>query len=218
MSTGSLAMAEARARAGAIADAAERLAAACVAGARRSGDERPHGPHRTRSTSSASAAPAWRGIAEVLLNLGYAVQRLGLEAHGASTERLAALGAQVRDRPRGRERRRAPTSSSCRARSQADNPEVLAARARRIPVVRARRDARASSCASATAIAVAGTHGKTTTTSLIASVLAEGGVDPTFVIGGRLQERGSEREARRSASISSPRPTRATRRSCTCSR
>ena len=67
-------------------------------------------------------------------------------------------------------------------------------------------------------IAVAGTHGKTTTTSLVASVLAEGGADPTFVIGGRLEERGQQRAARAPANTSSPRPTRATRRSCTCSR
>ena len=67
-------------------------------------------------------------------------------------------------------------------------------------------------------IAVAGTHGKTTTTSLIASVLAEGGVDPDVRDRRPAAERELERAARARASTSSPRPTRATRRSCTCSR
>ncbi len=66
-------------------------------------------------------------------------------------------------------------------------------------------------------IAVAGTHGKTTTTSLVASILAEGGFDPTFVIGGRLNSAG-RMPASAPASSSSPRPTSPTPPSCTCSR
>jgi UDP-N-acetylmuramate--alanine ligase len=66
-------------------------------------------------------------------------------------------------------------------------------------------------------IAVAGTHGKTTTTSLVASVLAAGGLDPTFVIGGQLKSAGSNARSAPAAGWSR-RPTRATRRSCTCSR
>ena len=80
---------------------------------------------------------------------------------------------------------RAPTSWSCRRRSRADNPEVVAARERGVPVV-PRALMLAELMRLKQGIAVAGTHGKTTTTSLIASVLAEGGLDPTFVIGGRL--------------------------------
>jgi len=66
-------------------------------------------------------------------------------------------------------------------------------------------------------VAVAGTHGKTTTTSLVASALAEGGLDPTFVIGGRLKSADSNARLG-AAGIWSPRPTRAMPRSCTCSR
>ena len=73
---------------------------------------------------------------------------------------------------------------------QADNPEVVAARERRIPVV-PRALMLAELMRLKQGIAVAGTHGKTTTTSLVASVLAEGGLDPTFVIGGRLNSAGS---------------------------
>src|SRR5574337_347798 len=72
----------------------------------------------------------------------------------------------------------------------ADNPEVLAARARRIPVV-PRAIMLAELMRLKQGIAIAGTHGKTTTTSLVASVLAEAGLDPTFVIGGRLNSAGT---------------------------
>ncbi len=84
----------------------------------------------------------------------------------------------------------APTWLWYRARSQTDNPEVQAALARRIPVV-PRAEMLGELMRFRESIAVAGTHGKTTTTSLIASVLAEGGEDPTFVIGGRLKSAGS---------------------------
>ena len=73
---------------------------------------------------------------------------------------------------------------------QADNPEVIAARARTIPVV-PRAMMLAELMRLKQGIAIAGTHGKTTTTSLVASVLAEGGLDPTFVIGGRLNSAGA---------------------------
>ena len=79
---------------------------------------------------------------------------------------------------------------------RADNPEVLAARARRIPVV-PRAEMLAELMRLKQGIAIAGTHGKTTTTSLVASVLAEGGLDPTFVIGGRLNSAGLQRAAGR---------------------
>jgi UDP-N-acetylmuramate--alanine ligase len=97
-----------------------------------------------------------------------------------------------------------------------DNPEVQAALARRVPVV-PRAEMLGELMRFRESIAVAGTHGKTTTTSLIASVLAEGGEDPTFVIGGRLKSAGSN--ARLGAGATWwPKPTRATPRSCTCSR
>jgi UDP-N-acetylmuramate--alanine ligase len=83
-----------------------------------------------------------------------------------------------------------------------DNPEVLAARARRIPVV-ARAVLLAELMRVKLGIAIAGTHGKTTTTSLVASVLAEGGLDPTFVIGGLLQSAGTAQAAGSGASAGS---------------
>ncbi len=76
----------------------------------------------------------------------------------------------------------------------ADNPEVLAARAKKIPVV-PRAVMLAELMRLKQGIAIAGTHGKTTTTCLVTSVLAEAGVDPTFVIGGKLQQRGRQRQA-----------------------
>ena len=75
-------------------------------------------------------------------------------------------------------------------RDQADNPELMAARAQRIPVV-PRAEMLAELMRFKRGIAIAGTHGKTTTTSLAASVLAEGGLDPTFVIGGQLLSAGA---------------------------
>lgn len=128
------------------------------------------------------------GIAEVLLNLGYAVSGSDLN-EGSATRRLAALGAQVRI---GHAAGHVSTADVVVISSavKPDNPEVLAARARQVPVV-PRALMLAELMRLKQGIAVAGTHGKTTTTSLAASVLAEGGLDPTFVIGGRLESAGA---------------------------
>jgi UDP-N-acetylmuramate--alanine ligase len=128
------------------------------------------------------------GIAEVLVNLGYQVSGSDL-AESAVTRRLAGLGAKVSIQHDARNVEGADAvvvSSAVRA----DNPEVVAARAKRIPVV-PRALMLAELMRLKQGIAIAGTHGKTTTTSLVASVLAEGGLDPTFVIGGRLTAAGS---------------------------
>jgi len=128
------------------------------------------------------------GIAEVLLNLGYKVQGSDLKAN-AVTERLAQLGARITlgHRAANADGADVVVTSSAVAR---DNPEVQAALARRVPVV-PRAEMLGELMRFRQSIAVAGTHGKTTTTSLVASVLAEGGEDPTFVIGGRLKSAGS---------------------------
>ena len=128
------------------------------------------------------------GIAEVLLNLGYQVSGSDL-ADNAATRRLAKLGVKVSldHRPEHVEGADAVVVSTA---VRADNPEVTAARSRRIPVV-PRALMLAELMRLKQGIAIAGTHGKTTTTSLVASVLAEGGLDPTFVIGGRLTAAGS---------------------------
>jgi UDP-N-acetylmuramate--alanine ligase len=123
------------------------------------------------------------GIAEVLLNLGYEVSGSDLGSN-AATERLAGLGARVamgHDAANVAAADAVVVSTAVRP----DNPEVLAARNRRVPVV-PRAMMLAELMRLKQGIAVAGTHGKTTTTSLVASVLAEAGLDPTFVIGGRL--------------------------------
>ncbi|MBI4293958.1 MAG: UDP-N-acetylmuramate--L-alanine ligase [Betaproteobacteria bacterium] len=123
------------------------------------------------------------GIAEVLLNLGYLVSGSDL-ASNAATERLVSLGAKVM--PGHAEGNIFGADAVVVSTAvKADNPEVIAARARRIPVV-PRALMLAELMRLKQGIAVAGTHGKTTTTSLVASVLAEAGLDPTYVIGGRL--------------------------------
>ena len=128
------------------------------------------------------------GIAEVLLNLGYQISGSDL-SDSVTLQRLAGLGihthvghsaANVKDADA------VVTSTAVKA----DNPEVLAARARHIPIV-PRAVMLAELMRMKQGVAIAGTHGKTTTTSLVASVLAEAGLDPTFVIGGRLNSAGA---------------------------
>lgn len=128
------------------------------------------------------------GIAEVLLNLGYTVSGSDL-GENAATRRLAELGARIQRGHAAAHVTGADVLVTSTA-VPADNPEVLAARAARIPVV-ARAMMLAELMRFKQGIAVAGTHGKTTTTSLIASVLSEAGLDPTFVIGGKLLAAGA---------------------------
>ncbi len=128
------------------------------------------------------------GIAEVLHNLGYEVSGSD-QNDGATTRALAKLGVRVaigHDAANIQGAEAVVTSSAVRG----DNPEVIAARARRIPVV-PRAVMLAELMRLRKGIAIAGTHGKTTTTSLVTSVLAAAGVDPTFVIGGRLNAAGA---------------------------
>jgi UDP-N-acetylmuramate--alanine ligase len=128
------------------------------------------------------------GIAEVLLNLNYEISGSDLSSNTA-TRRLASLGAEVF---RGHSAQHVTGTDAVVVSTAVkdDNPEVTAARAQHIPVV-PRALMLAELMRLKQGIAIAGTHGKTTTTSLVASVLAEGGLDPTFVIGGRLESAGS---------------------------
>jgi UDP-N-acetylmuramate--alanine ligase len=128
------------------------------------------------------------GIAEVLLNLGYQVQGSDLKPN-AVTERLAGMGAKIFLGHRAENAAGADVIVASTAVAN-DNPEVVAAKAQRVPVV-PRAEMLGELMRFRHSVAVAGTHGKTTTTSLVASILAEGGEDPTFVIGGRLKSAGS---------------------------
>ncbi|WP_290649423.1 UDP-N-acetylmuramate--L-alanine ligase [Aquisalimonas sp.] len=128
------------------------------------------------------------GIAEVLLNLGYRVSGSDLREN-AVTERLQGLGATIWIGHAAAHVAQADAVVVSSAVGEA-NPEVVAAREGRIPVV-PRAEMLAELMRFRYGVAVAGTHGKTTTTSLVASVLAEGGLDPTFVIGGRLTSAGA---------------------------
>ncbi|GAC1454573.1 MAG: UDP-N-acetylmuramate--L-alanine ligase [Steroidobacteraceae bacterium] len=128
------------------------------------------------------------GIAEVLLNLGYKVQGSDIRA-SAATARLESLGAAITIGHAAANIAGADVVVASGAVPR-DNPEVEAALGARIPLV-ARAEMLAELMRFRYSIAVAGTHGKTTTTSLIASVLSEGGQDPTFVIGGRLKSAAS---------------------------
>ena len=128
------------------------------------------------------------GIAEVLRNLGYGVSGSDL-AENAATRRLASLGVKL-SLGHAAENVAGADAVVVSTAVGGDNPEVMAARARRIPVV-PRAQMLAELMRLKQGIAIAGTHGKTTTTSLVASVLAEAGLDPTFVIGGRLNAAGS---------------------------
>jgi UDP-N-acetylmuramate--alanine ligase len=128
------------------------------------------------------------GIAEILHNLGYRISGSDL-SDSATLQRLSSLGIRTfvghhTDHVAGADA--VVTSTAV----QATNPEVLQARSRHIPVV-PRALMLAELMRLKQGIAIAGTHGKTTTTSLVASVLAEAGLDPTFVIGGRLNSAGA---------------------------
>jgi UDP-N-acetylmuramate--alanine ligase len=128
------------------------------------------------------------GIAEVLLNLGYKVSGSDLR-QSDTTERLAAIGGEIHI---GHARENlmnvdvVVTSTAVRG----DNPEVVEALARMIPVI-PRAEMLAELMRMKYGIAIAGTHGKTTTTSMVATVLTHGGIDPTIVIGGKLNTLGS---------------------------
>src|SRR5690606_36459827 len=172
-----------------------------------------HGAHRmirrmldTRDAGAGTAAPGdfaqrysrvhfvgiggvgMSGIAEVLCTLGYQVSGSD-RADNAVTRRLSALGAKVH---LGHAAANVLGTDGVVVSSaiKRANPELLEARAQRIPVV-PRAEMLAELMRFRRGIAVAGTHGKTTTTSLLASVLAEGGLDPTFVIGGQLLAAGA---------------------------
>ncbi|MFO1291436.1 MAG: UDP-N-acetylmuramate--L-alanine ligase [Nitrosomonas sp.] len=128
------------------------------------------------------------GIAEVLINLGYKVSGSDL-MENMTTERLQKLGALIyygHDKENVANVDVVVTSTAVKA----DNPEIIAAREHHIPVV-PRAMMLAELLRLRQGIAIAGTHGKTTTTSLVASILAEAGYDPTFVIGGKLEAAGS---------------------------
>ena len=128
------------------------------------------------------------GIAEVLVNQGFLVSGSDL-ADNATTRRLADLGIRVVT-GHAAENVDGADAVVVSTAVKEDNPEVQAARARKIPLV-PRAQMLAELMRLKSGVAVAGTHGKTTTTSLVASILAEGGLDPTFVIGGRLNAVGA---------------------------
>src|SRR5450432_2181858 len=128
------------------------------------------------------------GIAEILLTLGYAVSGSDLR-HSAITDRLGTLGATVF---LGHAAANVVGSGVVVTSSAVNeqNPEVVEARQRKIPVIQ-RAEMLAELMRLKYGIAVAGMHGKTTTTSMIATVLAAGGLDPTVVVGGRVESMGS---------------------------
>ncbi len=128
------------------------------------------------------------GIAEVLLNLGYAISGSDL-SDSVALKRLQSLGIQTYVGHDAKNMAGADAVVTSTA-VHADNPEVVAAHAKLIPVV-PRAVMLAELMRLKTGVAIAGTHGKTTTTSLVASVLAEAGMDPTFVIGGKLNSAGA---------------------------
>ncbi len=128
------------------------------------------------------------GIAEVLINMGYTVSGSDIRSTGV-TRRLASLGAEVHIGHRKGNVRGADCvvySSAVRM----DNPEIEEARSLQIPII-PRAETLAEPMRMEYGIAIAGTHGKTTTTSMVAAILAHAGVDPTVVTGGRLNSTGS---------------------------
>ena len=128
------------------------------------------------------------GIAEVLLTLGYAVSGSDL-ADNAVTQRLARLGARIQ-KSHAAENIVGADAVVVSTAVQEENPEVVAARDNKIPIV-PRALMLAELMRLKQGIAIAGTHGKTTTTSLVASILGEAGMDPTYVIGGKLTAAGT---------------------------
>jgi UDP-N-acetylmuramate--alanine ligase len=128
------------------------------------------------------------GIAEVLVNLGYQVQGSDLKPN-AVTQRLSGLGAKIKFGHSAENVANADVIVVSTA-VASHNPEVVHAHAKRIPIVK-RAEMLGELMRFRYSIAVAGTHGKTTTTSMVSSLLAEGGLDPTFVIGGRLKSAGT---------------------------
>ena len=128
------------------------------------------------------------GIAEVLLNQGFTISGSDL-GESAATRRLESLGAKVCIGHEAKHIEGADAIVTSTA-VKADNPEVVAAHAKLVPVV-PRAVMLAELMRMKKGVAIAGTHGKTTTTSLVASVFAEAGLDPTFVIGGRLNSAGA---------------------------
>jgi UDP-N-acetylmuramate--alanine ligase len=128
------------------------------------------------------------GIAEVLLNLGYKVSGSDLKGSD-TTERLASFGGEIYI-GHARENLTNVDVVVTSTAVQEDNPEVLEARDRMIPVI-PRAEMLAELMRMKYGIAIAGTHGKTTTTSMVATVLTHGGIDPTIVIGGKLNTLGS---------------------------
>jgi len=128
------------------------------------------------------------GIAEVLLNLGYKVS--GSDLRGSDiTERLAALGGEIYIGHRAENLDSVDVVVTSSAVHE-DNPEVMEARVRLIPVI-PRAEMLAELMRMKYGIAIAGTHGKTTTTSMVATILSHGGIDPTIVIGGKLNTLGT---------------------------
>lgn len=135
------------------------------------------------------------GIAEVLINLGYRVSGSDLKASD-TTRRLAGMGAQIASGHRSENLIHADvvvTSSAVKK----DNPEVVAARQRKIPVI-PRAEMLAELMRLKYSVAVAGSHGKTTTTSMVATVLNAAGLDPTAVVGGKVNVLGSNAKLGRS--------------------
>ncbi|MGC1420996.1 MAG: UDP-N-acetylmuramate--L-alanine ligase [Terracidiphilus sp.] len=128
------------------------------------------------------------GIAEILLNMGFHVSGSDLR-RGPATDRLAQLGATIYEGHQAANVAGATVVVTSSAVSPA-NPEVVEARARKIPVIQ-RAEMLAELMRLKYGIAIAGMHGKTTTTTMVASVLAAGGLDPTVVVGGRVDALGS---------------------------
>src|SRR6201996_9600477 len=128
------------------------------------------------------------GIAEILLTMGYSVSGSDLR-RSAVTDRLVGLGARVFEGHLAENAAASDVVVTSTAVAK-DNPEVLEARARKIPVIQ-RAEMLAELMRLKYGIAIAGMHGKTTTTSMVAAVLAGGGLDPTVVVGGRVDAMGS---------------------------